>query len=68
MGRKISLSAITMFLPPHLRDYIVCHELAHLSEMNHSARFHEICNGYCGGREKSLQKELKAFRWPILRV
>lgn len=66
--RVISLSAVLVFLPIELREYIICHELAHLSEMNHSARFHNLCNQYCNGREKQLVKMLKEFKWPILRL
>lgn len=57
--RVISLSAVLMLLPVELRDYVVCHELAHLTEMNHSASFHRLCNRYCLGREKVLEKALK---------
>lgn len=61
----ISLSAACVFLPQHLRDYIVWHELAHLSEMNHGPRFHAVCNRYCRGREKELVAELRRFQWPL---
>jgi len=27
------------FLPPHLRDYIIVHELCHLAELNHGQKF-----------------------------
>lgn len=63
----ITLSTYLVFLPPHLRDYIVFHELAHLKEMNHSAAFHRLCDYYCGGRERQWRAELKCFRWPVVR-
>lgn len=64
---EISLSRICVYLSEELRDYVVCHELAHLSEMNHSPRFHELCNRYVGGREEELERRLKAYPWPIVR-
>lgn len=66
-NRTITLSCLLVFLPLHLRDYIVHHELAHLSEMNHSDRFHRLCDAYCQGREKELSRELKNHKWAILR-
>lgn len=62
---EISLSYTMAFLPPELRRYVVCHELAHLSEMNHSPRFHAICNAYCGGLEASLSRQLRATLLPF---
>ena len=65
--RAIHLSHALVFLTPELRDYIVCHELAHLSEMSHSPRFHAICNSYCNGRESQLIAALKTHKWCIFR-
>lgn len=64
--RNVAISTACLFLPDRLRRYIVCHELAHLVEMNHSPRFHNLCNLYCGGAERALQAELKSYRWPIV--
>ncbi len=63
----ISLSYLLVFLPAHLREYIICHELAHLSEMNHSVRFHRLCDQYCNGNETRYIAELKTYPWPILK-
>lgn len=63
----ITLSSHLMFLTTRLRTYVIAHELAHLKEMNHSADFHRLLDGYLGGREAELRRELRAFNWPILR-
>lgn len=65
--KVIQLSANLMFMPEELVRYIICHELAHLSEMNHSPKFHSLCNLYCKGKEKELERTLKAFTFPILK-
>ena len=64
--KVIQLSFMLMFMPEGLVRYIICHELAHLTEMNHSPRFHALCNFYCKGQEKALEKKLKGFRYPLL--
>ena len=65
--RIIQLSRNLMFLPEVLVRYIICHELAHLTHMNHSPQFHALCNQYCGGKEKELERQLRQFRFPILK-
>lgn len=65
--RVITLSSAVLFLPPELRDLIICHELAHIAEMNHSPRFHALLDTYLGGREAQLTAALKTYPWPIIR-
>lgn len=61
-GRNhISLSLFLMTLPEHLRDYVIIHELCHTIHHNHSPRFHALVDLLVGGREKALNKELRAF-------
>lgn len=62
----IQLSFMLMFMPEELVRYIICHELAHLTVMNHSPQFHALCNTYCNGKEKALEQMLKGFRYPLL--
>lgn len=72
-AREIRLSANLVFFPQELRDYVICHELAHLTEMNHGPRFHALCNRYCNrycnrfcsGRAPALRTALRAFRLPF---
>lgn len=60
-NRDIALSSYLLFMPEELQEYIICHELAHLTEMNHSARFHALCNYYCGGHERRLKATLRSW-------
>lgn len=61
-GRNhVSLSLFLMKLPEHLRDYVIIHELCHTVHHNHSPRFHALVDLHLGGREKTLNRELKNF-------
>ena len=63
----IQLSSSLMFLPEELIELTICHELAHLTHMNHSPQFHALVDIYLDGHEKELEKKLKAFKWPVIR-
>ena len=60
----ISLSLFVMLLPPHLRDFIILHELCHTRHHNHSAAFHSLLDRYVDGKEKLLNKELRSYHIP----
>ncbi|MDD2962073.1 MAG: M48 family metallopeptidase [Muribaculaceae bacterium] len=61
----IQLSSTLMFMPRELVEYVICHELAHIIEKNHSANFHAICNKLLSGHEGDLEKELRHFTLPL---
>ena len=46
--------------PPHIINYVICHELAHLKQMNHSAKFWAVVEQLYPNY-KLAEKELKAL-------
>lgn len=46
--------------PPHIINYVICHELAHLKQMNHSAKFWAVVENLFPNY-KTAEKELKAL-------
>lgn len=63
----IRLNWRLIHMPAHLGDYVVAHEVAHLLEMNHSARFWDVV-GSLYPEWKAARTELKqrATSLPIL--
>jgi predicted metal-dependent hydrolase len=59
--RSISLNINIVLLPVHLQDYLLLHELTHLSHPNHSPAFWAELDRYCAGSAKRLSKELKTY-------
>ncbi len=61
---NLSLSLFLMTLPPHLRDFVLLHELCHTLHHNHSPRFHALLDRLTGGKEKLLSRELRSYAIP----
>ena len=57
---SISVNYCMCLLPKELQDYIVSHEVAHLKEMNHSARFWGTVSLLCP-EYRRLRNELKRY-------
>ena len=56
----ISINVCAGLLPPPLLEYIVVHELCHLSQFNHSAQFYQlVCQRLPDARER--QRQLKQY-------
>ena len=58
--KEIRLNWRLLQAPPHIINYVVCHELAHLIEMNHSAKFWATVASIYPDY-KATEKELKAL-------
>lgn len=66
-SRGISLNWRLILLVPELQDYVILHELAHLTEMNHSKRFWALLESYDSDC-KQHEAELDSITAEIMRV
>jgi predicted metal-dependent hydrolase len=58
---NINLNLHLMRLPEPLRDYVILHELAHITEKNHGPKFWALLERMCPG-SKQLDNEMKTYR------
>ena len=56
--KNLNFNYRILFLPPHLQDYIVVHELCHLEELNHGKEFWNLIQRQIPHYEDYI-KELK---------
>ena len=59
-GGSLSFNYRLIMAPPHILDYVVVHELAHLKQPNHSPRFWEVVAGQFPGY-RSARAWLRTF-------
>lgn len=60
-AKNINLNMKLIFLPDRLQQYVILHELCHLTHPNHGKEFHTLLDRLCCGKEKELHKELKSI-------
>ncbi|MCB9450309.1 MAG: M48 family metallopeptidase [Anaerolineaceae bacterium] len=59
---NVTLNQRLTWLPPRLAEYIVCHELVHLRELNHGPQFKALMTTYMPDW-KSREQELRALKF-----
>lgn len=65
--RAISLNWRLILLPPDLHDYIILHELAHLTHLNHSKRYWNLLQQY-DAESKRHDKEVTYHSRILMRL
>lgn len=58
--KQIRLNWRLIQAPPHIIQYVICHEMAHLREMNHSAKFYAVQASLFPSHVQA-EKELKSL-------
>ncbi len=64
---QISLNWRLVLLAPRLQDYVIYHELAHVTEMNHSKRFWDLLGKY-DPHSKRHDRELNRVSKKVIQV
>lgn len=65
--KEVRLNWRLLQAPPHIINYVVCHELAHLKEMNHSVKFWQVVASIFPDY-KAAEKELKVLSAQLHRI
>ncbi len=64
---EVRLSWRLLQAPPHIINYVICHELAHLKQMNHSPKFYAVLESLFPNH-KAAEKELKILSPQLHRI
>lgn len=64
---EIRLNWRLLQAPPHIINYVICHELAHLKQMNHSAKFWAVVESLFP-HYRLAEKELKTISQQLHRI
>ena len=64
---EVRISWRLLQAPPHIINYVICHELAHLKQMNHSPKFYAVVESLFPNY-KVAEKELKLLSSQLHRM
>ena len=62
---NISLNTALLFLPRHLLEYVIIHELAHRIHADHSKKFWDLVEEHCPSYRED-RKELRQYELPSM--